>query len=231
MATQQHSKSPYIRMRKRIFALCGQEFENAPNIWLIYSSRMDRQWVLRSDLQYLHFLSIEFDTDVLKFDLAPAIGAQDEESETAPAFDAIVSFRDGHKEYRRMRVPPVDADGHGLPEDQGPFERAAAAAGGTYRLIRPDMLESKRVRIQNTLRMLRFIAAARRNSLVSVRNRIMTCLQRAPALTLQGIIDQLHDAPAAEVLAAAFQLVERGRIELDIDHQYVTLGTLVRAAP
>lgn len=232
MATQRHRKSPYIRMRRRLFALCGQEFEPAPNIWLVYSWRTDRQWVLRSDLQYLHFLAIEFNADVLKFDLAPAPAGEDTEAkEAAPTFDAVVTFRDGHKEYRRMRVPSIDSDGRDVPDDPARFERAAAAVGGTYRLIRPDTLEPKRVRIQNSLRMLRFISAARQTSLVSARNSVMAYLKGAPAATLQSLVDQLHDAPPAEVLAAAFQLVGRGRVQLDMDRDYVALGTLVRAAP
>lgn len=228
----QSKESPYARMRRRLFALCGQQFENAPNIWLVYSGRTDRQWVLRSDLQYLHFLAIEFDPSVLKFDLAPTPRASGHDVDGQQvAFDAVVTFRDGHKEWRRMRVPPVDADGHAVPENRTPFERAAAEAGARYRLVTPDALESKRVRIQNSLRMLRFIAATRRSPLVSVRNSVMTCMKREPAMTLQGVVDHLQEVAPARVLAAVFQLVGSGRVELNLDHNYVNLGTVVRTAP
>lgn len=232
MATQKNTKSPYLKARQRLFALCGQEFEPAPNIWLVYSAKTDRQWVLRSDLQYLHFLVLEFDREVLKFDLAPAPPAGKQSADGQPiSFDAVVTFRDGHTEYRRARIPKVDADGHDVPENPNDFRRVAIEAGGTYRLLTPDTLESKRVRIQNSMRMLRFISASRRTSLAGMRNSVLMCLKRTPAMTLQATVDQLHDMPPAHVLAAVFQLAGRGRIQLDMDHEYVTLGTVVRAAP
>lgn len=99
-----HGPSPAAKLRAALFAKCGQELENAPNIWLVYSARNDRQWVLRSDAEFLHFLYLEFADNVDSFDLAPpAIVLEVNGENRSTSFDAIVNFVDGRKECRELK--------------------------------------------------------------------------------------------------------------------------------
>lgn len=230
MATSATSNSPYARMRRRLFALCNQRFENASNLWLVYSSLTARRWLLRSDLQYLHFLSIEFAQDVRTFDLAPAphVMKQSWEGEVAQ-FDGMVVLRDGSKEFRQIEALRPDDPGS---QREMVLRSAAAELGGVYRRITVDALDPSRRRIQNSLRMLRFIAAAQHLSLTEARNAVIACLAgEANGLTLLELSDRLCPISSALVFAAVFRLMQSHRLHLEIDRELVTAMSLVKVLP
>lgn len=222
-----HSKSPYARMRRRLFALCGQQFENASNLWLVYSSRTDRRWLVRGDLQYLHFLSIEFSRDVRTFDLAPTphVMERSRVGEVAK-FDAVVVLLEGRKEYCQIEMLRSGALAR---ERDMLLQSAAVELGGTYRRITIEELEPCRVRIQNSLRMLRFIAAARHLTLTEARNAVIACLtSQAGGTSLLELSRQIPQVPPALVLTAVFKLVQQRRLDLELDRQYVTMMSVVK---
>ena len=206
--------APSSKLRKAVFEACGQRAEHASNLWLVYSARRDRQWVLTSDVEYLHFLCLEFDPAVLEFDLKPEpqiVRLREEDRKTT--FDAIVRFRDGHTECRELK-----RDAEPLPEPEETLraalqleaqEVAAKRYGGRYvRLLLAD-LDPYHLRIQNSLRMLRFLTAAKDEPLGELRNAIAMAVRRHDGpIRLDVLIALTGGVSPAFAYAAVFQLLQ-----------------------
>lgn len=225
-------KAPMAALRQRLFVSRGQRPRHTPNLWLAYSARMKREWVLCSDLAYLHFLSIEFAPDVHDFDLSPvAVSVLSYGVTESVEFDAVVGFRDGHKECREFcapDAPPLEE----VDEHARRMQAAAAILGGDYVRLSIEVIEVHRQRIQNTLRMLRFISAARNESLVDARNEVLVYLRASPTgSSLEELAKRIVNTPTGILYAAVFRLLQQGQVEIDFDRDVVTGMSTVRAVP
>ena len=227
--------APCSKLRKAVFEACGQRAEHASNLWLVHSARNGRNWVLTGDTEYLHFLCVEFDPEVESFDLKPQpdiIRLREEDRKTS--FDAIVRFRDGHidcRELKRESGPPPE------PEEQlraalqaEAQEIAAKRHGGRYvRLVMEDF-EPFHLRIQNSMRMLRFLLAAKDEPLGEVRNAVALTMRSAGGPIRLDALAASVGGSAAFVYAAVFQMLQRRQISLPIDVEVLTGNSLVGSA-
>jgi|GEM_PF-3465029 len=227
--------APSSKLRKAVFEACSQRAEHASNLWLIYSARIGRNWVLTGDTEYLHFLCVEFDPEIESFDLKPQpeiVRLREEDRKTS--FDAIVRFRDGHiecRELKRESEPPPE------PEEQlraalqaEAQEIAAKRHGGRYvRMVMADF-EPFHLRMQNSLRMLRFLHAAKDEPLGEVRNAVALTIRRAGAPVRLDALAASVGGVAAFVYAAVFQMLQRRQLSLPMDTEVLTGNSLVGSA-
>jgi hypothetical protein len=225
--------APATRLRQAIFAALRQRGGDDYNLWLVYSARNDVERLLRSDAEYFHFLTLEFDPLVKSFELAPEpviVRIDDEDRKTT--FDAVVRFRDGHSECREIKSEPAPAEPiepavRELLQRQAQ-EQAAKQFGATYCRIHLTDLVPFQTRILNTQRMMRFLTAARRRSLDALRNEVLLRFHRQrTALTLGTVLDGFASSQHALAMAATLSLVQRHHLRMDIDHALVTLRTMV----
>lgn len=225
--------APSTKLRRAVFEACRQRSDHASNLWLVYSARHDRRWVVTSDVEYLHFLTLEFAPDILEFDLAPApdiVRLRDEDRKTT--FDAIVRFCDGRTECRELKrlaeAPSEPEEELRIAMQEEAQLEAAKRHGGVYRRLCLRDLEPFQIRIQNSLRMLRFLTATRGEPL----NKMCHTLQAVArsnreGTTLRMLIASVPEADAAIAYAATFKLVLARKLTLPIDSEIVTGGTLV----
>jgi hypothetical protein len=219
-------------LRRAVFEACGQRAEHASNLWLVYSARHERDWVLTGDAEFLHFHCLDFAPEVESFDLKPQpriIRLRDEDRKTE--FDAIVRFRDGHtecREIKRQAGPPTETEERVRWELQAEAqELAAKQEGGRYVRLSMVDLEPFAIRIQNSLRMTRFILAARNEALGELRKKIEVTLQsHGSSMQLDALVKSVSAHPGL-AYAAIFQLVVQGVAVLPIDTDFVTAATLV----
>ena len=73
------------------------------NLWYVYSPRTDRDWLLKDDLKWAHFLLAESDPHIKDINYSPPaeivrIGDEGQTTE----FDAVVTFKDGLTEWREV---------------------------------------------------------------------------------------------------------------------------------
>lgn len=227
--------APSSKLRKAVFEACGQRAEHASNLWLVHSARCGRNWVLTGDTEFLHFLCVEFDPEVESFDLKPQpdiVRLREEDRKTR--FDAIIRFRDGHVECRELKresEPPPE------PEEQlraalqaEAQEIAAKRHGGMYVRMAMSDMEPFQLRIQNSMRMLRFLLAAKDEPLGEVRNAIALILRRDGAPTRLDALAASVGGSAALAYAAVFQLLQRRHLSLPIDTEALTGASLVERA-
>ncbi len=91
-------KSPRSTLRRLIPDAYRARGHRVNNLWLVYSPKTDRDWLLPSDRQLVHWLVfLESNPEVLSFDLAPKpIISHDSNAPRAIELDAIAIYRDRH---------------------------------------------------------------------------------------------------------------------------------------
>lgn len=217
--------APLARAREALFRHIGQPPRQAQNLWLVYSSKTRRQWILTSDAAYLHFLAIEFDPEVKDFNLAPsATTVELAETENEVRFDAIVRRRDGRVECRRFAsARRRDEEGAAVRDE---LEQRAAQLHNAYLVHVPvNEFATTTTRMQNAMRMLRFLQAALPHPLDSYRNSVLARLASERSMTLGALVQPYALAHQPLLLAAIFELVQQGLVQLDLDTAPITLAS------
>lgn len=225
-------RAPSTKLRAAIYESINQRYSHAQNIWYVYSNRMRRHWILRNDLQFLHFLLIEFLPDITSFDLAPApveTVLNDELVEIE--FAAKIEYRDGRIECLSIGTDPCAQRPEAMLELNLRQAAAARKLGGVHRRVSASDIEPQHVRVRNGLRMLRFIVAARHTELSTLRNAVMLRVKGATGPFPLDTLVRALPGHAALATAAVFQLYQMGRLALDIDRNPLTGMTSVGLAP
>lgn len=230
-AGKERARSPRDQAKDAIVRSCGQHARTRRfNMWLVYSGRCEKTQLLSSDAEFVHFLACEFDPAIHRIEYKPApIQVTVDGKRQSVEFDAIVVLRNGTIECRKL-VARLDSSESEAPvrlQRVGVGEAAAQTRGGIYRELSARDLMTRKFRIQNSLRMLRFIAAAQGYELRPLINAVVMRVRNVRTLTLASLLDAFPPAQAALVLAAAFVLVQRGQASIDIDSRYVTLDTVI----
>lgn len=104
--------SPKSSLRKSIRDINRSRGHGNNNLWYFYSPKTDKDWVLPSDVQFVHWLYfLEANPAVMNFDLAPGVTvSSDDEEPRGTELDAIVVFRDGHIEWHEVKAGEVLLD-------------------------------------------------------------------------------------------------------------------------
>lgn len=231
-AVKPSKKRPSAAAKNALLTACGQTGHAGSNMWLVFSGRNGARKVLSSDTEYLHFLAVEFDPEVRAFEVRPeAVRVEVDGAEVSVQFEAIVHFRDGRIECRQVRrnAPPPLPPGAETVESRA-IAKAAAQRGAAFRLVSAGDLEPLGYRIQNSLRMLRFMASASTYTLGPLTNQVALVMRRENEMTLRQLMQELSQADQALVLAAAFGLLQRGTLAMDLDRDFVTFDSTIRRA-
>jgi hypothetical protein len=154
----------------------------------VYSPRTNTDWVLRSDLEWDHFVLTESDPSIATCSYQPERHsiAFDGEQLDMPV-NAIVTHRDGAIEWRQIRFAGKEAD-HASPAALQISQRIAAAkhAGITYSLWTEDTIRHNHMLLANWRRVIAWMAAARDRSLAVHQEELARAFKSEGALTLAG---------------------------------------------
>lgn len=104
------SQSVRNRQRTRVFDAYRGRGRKNNNLWLVYSVKMDRDWILPSDRQLIHWLYyLEIQPVVKSFDLVPPpIISHNDFEVRETELDAVVVNRDGSKEWHEVKSSEIE---------------------------------------------------------------------------------------------------------------------------
>lgn len=231
-ATAKRGLTPAAQIRQQILETCGQRGRQTYSLILAYDLIGRKEYVFRSDGEWLHFLSLQLDPTVKWVDFAPrAIPVYLGEDHYATQFDAVVTFRDGRVECREVKsASPPSTDEERLRHalQRSAQEKAAAGLRGTYRRITPEDLRPLARRIHNSMRLCRYVAANRDRPMEVAGNNVVLQLRRLGAMPLGLIAEMAPEGEKALAVAATCVLVQRGVVALDLDRTEVTFNSVVR---
>lgn len=221
-------RSPRSTLRRSIPDVYRARGHRVNNLWLVYSPKMDRDWILPSDRQLVHWLVfLESDRDVLSYDLAPEpIMSHDGVEQRETELDAIVIYRDRHVEWHEVKAGTTHSE-----SDRSQFQAQAAAAnnaGAIYKIINDvDLAPKARLAIR-WLKAIGFAAAIRGQEHGPCRSALVIYLNNKKSGHVSSILTELQAFDSAVVLGMLVRLSVSGIVNLNLEDRSFGLGTIWR---
>lgn len=231
MATTSRSKSGArlgTQFRGKLAAAYGQRGTGPNSLWYVYSPRSQRDWVLRSDLEWDHFVLAESDPTIASCSYEPSQQSLPSNGKLLDIpVDAIITYADGGVEWRRVRFASTPEEAV-LPD--GHYEQCVDAAkqvGVTYKLWTEETIRKNGVLLANWRRAIAWMAAARDRSLAAYQTDLQRAIQSESKLTLAQIETMFGEAMFALYVATAFRELQRGVYISDLDALPLSLQTVI----
>lgn len=178
------------------------------NLWLVYSPKTDRDWLLNSDLQYIYWLRfLESNSAVGCFEIL--------ERQTATP-DFLVHYRDGSSEVHFVKSSNIDApelylvDGNYLPCKSFDYERVEAVAIEALRWAKP----------------LGFAASIRGEEYISLMNAVALYFHRVRIGTVGDVVSHLGEYDRTEVVGVIVRQHAKGLIKISLGSHPFSLNTV-----
>jgi hypothetical protein len=187
------------------------------NLWYHYSARLDRDVVLKSDVEFDHFCWVEADPRVLRYELEPAsVAVVIDQKVVRTRFDAFVEFRAGPPEVREIKCSE-DALVESERQQRAAQTVAAADAGFRYvRITKADLAKHLRL-IHNWRYALAHQAACRGLNLKAQESELIDLVRRKDRFTLEELLVGTDPALRLRYLAALFNCLQTARLCSDLD--------------
>lgn len=208
VAVVRRAESPKSQQRLRVLdAYRGQGHRNA-NLWLGYSVKTDRDWIVTNDRQYVHWIAIlEADPTVKSFNLRPAV---DDSASSFPERnpDIEVHRTDGTTEVHRV----VLASNSNID---------LAKADGTFSdrkiIVFQDADLKPKVRFAvRWAKVLGYAAVIRGQKHAPVHVALLAALTQRRAGRISEILDDLLGFDPPVVIGVLARLAIAGQVSLDL---------------
>lgn len=190
------------------------------NLWLVYSLKTDRDWLIPSDRQLIHWLYyLETNSNVISFDLAPEpVLSSDDLEVKATELDAIVVLKDGSIEWHEVKAGTSPIDPKHLSQMQAQV-KAASNARVKYLRFNDVHLKSK---VEISLRWKKAIAFA-----ASIRNQehtlcrvvLVNRIKNQHSGNIKNLLISLDEFEASIILGLLVRLAIENVISLDLTEE------------
>lgn len=218
------------QFRGKLAAAYGQRGVGPNSLWYVYSPRTRTDWVLRSDLEWDHFVLSESDPNIAACSYHPDRHrlTSDGQQLDIPV-DAVVTYLDGSTEWRRVRFAGKEADEHSPAAMQlSQFVAVAKATGVSYKLWTDQTIRSNHILLANWRRILAWMAAARDRSLASYQADLARIIQTDGEIALGQIESTFGEASFSLYAAAIFGELQRGVYVSDLGAKPLSTHTIIQ---
>lgn len=218
-------RSPKSTARKSIHGAYRARGSHNNNLWLIYSVKTDRDWLLPSDRQLIHWLHyLESNPDVASFDLAPeAVLSHDAEEVRATELDATVVYKDGHIEWHEVKAKLSSK-----AKDSSQFlaqAQAASAAAVKYRRFDDTQFRDVSVSALRWLKPLAFAEVIRGQEHIPCQSALASYFLKEKSGTVGQILSAMKGFEAPIVLGILIRIAIGGKILIDLSQRSFGLQT------
>lgn len=221
-------------MRGQLAEAYGARGHGRSNLWLVYSPKADRDFVLRSDLEFGHFLWVESDPAIKRVDYAPAKRVA---SIAGDAFgtvvDAEIELQVGVHIWREVKSSTdLESDATTRANLQLLIElQAATELAARHEVVTEKDIYACPQRIHNWLRIVPWLAQAREWTLIDFQNDVAALINARRHVTLDEVRVLGPPDRAALYLAALFRSVQQGRFASDLNELPLSPQSLFYRAP
>ena len=185
-----------------------------------YSPRMDADVILRSSLEYAHFLLAESDPFIAQIDYAPMVKVARLAGERVAALvDAEVVDLDGSITWREVKyLKSLESGQDARSELQIRIQRELAAGWtANHEIYTEREIYKNPTKIRNWNRVISWIAQAREFPLVKESRDVFFFIQKKGSVKFSDVL-RLGDSETAALFAAAlFKLIQKGKLYGDLD--------------
>lgn len=190
--------------------------QSSADLMLHYSPKAQKDVVLTGQLQFLNFLTCEFDSKVTTVNYAPYTSIASAAGEpVASLIDAEIRMRDDTMVWRRLiHSEPDTAD---LVEDlRKAIGRGALAKVSAIEVLTFDELTVNPMRLRNAMRAIAWIAAARHWPLAELKRKVLALLERRRTATFDEVLALEEGPNRALVGAAVLDMLCNGVVRADL---------------
>lgn len=217
------------RLRGKLAEAYSSRGYHKSSLWYVYSPRTDRDWILKGDLEWGHFLLAESDPRISQIDYAPIpeivrVGDDDH----ATTLDSIVTFKDNTIEWREIKHANATSKDIRAQHQWEAQVEAAAQKGVRYARYTENEIFSCPQRIANWARIVAWMSAVRGRSLYLERVAILALLDSRGSASIAEIQELGTGAESACFIAAAFKGVQDGLFECNLDDQPLSKNITLR---
>lgn len=208
------------RLRGKLAEAYDSRGHHRSNLWYVYSPKARADVVLRSDVEFGHFLLVESDANIVHVDYSPEKRiARIAGVEYGTIVDAELTLRDGMRVWREVkRSEDVEQGAQTRANVQLMVQmKAAAFAGVTHELITDKQVFAQPQRIHNWLRIVAWQSQARFHPLEQYTRAVLKIIKTRREVCLADIAALGPDVEIGLFCAAAFQLVQQGLVGSDLD--------------
>lgn len=209
-------QSPRATLRRSVRESYRARGKGNSNLWLVYSEKTNRDWLLPSDRQLIHWLYyLEAARDVVNFDLAPEpVLSVDDKEARKTELDAIAVFRDGHSEWHEIK-----AESRPNSTDRSQFLSQAAAAateGVKYRVFDDRDLRPVARLALRWIKPLGFAAVLRGQEEIPCRNALAIYINDKKSGTVETLVSDLSLFDPPILIGMLVRFAVRGGVDLDL---------------
>jgi hypothetical protein len=209
------------QFRGKLADAYGQRGGYDSNLWYVYSPRTACDWVLKSDLEWDHFVLAEADPTIKDIDYSPAPLRErlDDGRIYETTLDATIVHTDDSIEWREIKY----AEASNKKEEtrnrlqQEAQSKAAQRAGVAYTRWTEHEIRSNFQKLANWRRIIVWLAATRERSLAAYQTDIACLLDRRHVVTLGEIEDQWGEPAFPLYAAALFRCLQQDSYLSDLD--------------
>lgn len=233
--TKKHSRLG-TQMRAQLAEPYASRGHHHSSLWLVFSPKASADVVLRSDLEFGHFLLAESDPNVVKVDYAPQKRVAQMAGEAVGTIvDAEVTLRNGAVIWREIKYAEDVEHGATTRANAQLMAQiqAAGLVGALHEVLTDKEIYAQPQRTQNWLQIIPWLAQAHEWPLYEYRLSVVALLNACRSVEFRDVLALGDESTAALYAAALFDRVQYGFILNDLDTLPFTAGSrfYLREAP
>jgi hypothetical protein len=191
------------------------------NLWLVYSVKTDRDWILPSDRHLLLWLAyLESNPAVRTFSFTDQDRRKNRPASGAGQSDAVATFRDGSVEHHTIAGPAHNLSkgpDHNFPDYQQVMGSALS------RVVTDDDLRCRAVEAMRWLKVVSFAAPLRGQELTAATVAVVAALRSFGSGRVCDVVHRLADFDRPTVLGIIARTAIHGDISLHLNIHGFTL--------
>lgn len=209
------TKSLRSRQRTNMLAAYRGRAHRNNNLWLVYSVKTDRDWILPSDRQLVHWIHyLETDHRVKWFDLTPnAIRSHDGKKIRYTELDAVVTLTEGRQQWHEVKTA---VGGEQASSQLAAQALGAKTAGVDYKIFTDTELKPHVDTSMRWLKAIAYAAALRNKEHIAETVALLNVLRSREKGLIAQILGDMTSFDDAVILGLIARLAIQGHINLDM---------------
>jgi len=223
-----HVRDP-LRASSTIRSALAKGGRGTGNLSYVYGPKVNRDWIVASDLELFHFVSLEGDPEVASYDLDTQriVAFLDREGHVGSKPDALVRYRSGRVEMVEVKYAKDLEEDARAQFQVAAQKQAASQVNASWRVFVEEDVQSRERWLQDWLDIVVAMSEVRFQELAYERREVLHLARQRKATELRRLA-QVVDSEWAHVFAATFRLVQAGELDSDLLTQPLSWATTVR---
>jgi hypothetical protein len=225
------AKGPRLgtQFRGKLASAYGQRGVAMSSLWYVYSPRTQRDWVLKSDLEWDHFVLAEADSLITTANYAPdAMSLEIEGEVQSVPVDAVLNYTDGRTEWREIRYADKSPVSEATNRKTASRCEAATRMGVKYVLGTETEVRPNVTLLANWRRVLAWMSAARERSLAPYQEELATMINARQSISLGHLELAVGEQGFPMYAAALFSDLQHGKYASDLAVVPLSPKTVIR---